>query len=203
MCSESQSDCHGLQDVYSDTLLLPQRQYLTALLLPGEVFVWWLVRGSLELRVLTTFLSAAVSTTLQRVVSLEISVIASTYSSFLISLLLSCVYVVGYYCKTSADVGSRRKAEIRNTCTVEILFDITVISYTSLATDNCLMPTMIYETLYEAKYPRNCFEVASRLQSLEFGVGQCGVHVLSSQPLFQESAALILALITCLVMIKK
>ena len=103
------------------------------------------MRGSLELRVLTTFLSAAVSTTLQRVVSWEISVIASTNSSFLISLLLSCIYVVGYYCKTSADVGSRQKAEIRNTCTVEILFDITVISYIGLAADNCLMPIMIEE----------------------------------------------------------
>ena len=80
----------------------------------------------------------------------------NSYSYFLISLLLSCVYVVGYYCKTNADVRSRQKTEIRNTLlTMEILFDITVISYTGLATDNCLMPTMIYEPWHKDKYPRN------------------------------------------------
>ena len=126
----------------------------------------------------------------------RMTVIGSTYLSFVLSLILSCIYVVGYSTATISNVSQTRRVEMQQTlvsCSVEILFDASVLLYIGLIAQNCMMNDEAVRPYLRAK---NCTEVASRLQSLEAGIGKCAAPVLASQPLCQEFALLVLELIT-------
>ena len=172
----------------------------------------WLIRSTMAQWVLTVtvFLSAALyliyneaaegcEVVLKRAVVWGTSLLICTYTSFLISLLLSSVYVVGYYYKTREHLSSARRADLRNTlvtCAVEILFDVAVILYMGLVAGNCLIPQMNHSQPFYEVYSVACSGIAERLHYLEFGIGDCGVQILASQGLFQETASLILEVIT-------
>jgi hypothetical protein len=132
----------------------------------------------------------------QRAEKWNTSIISSTYLGFLGSLLLSGMYVLGYCKEAGVKVGQNQKIEMRRTlmcCTVEILFDVSVVMYIALVTDNCLATDLYIAENFDIA--GNCTEVATRLHSLDMGVAKCGVLVLASQPLFQEIAGLIFDLV--------
>ena len=174
-------------------------------------FAKWLVRSTLGQWVVTTlgYLSACLvlvcyrpgqddcEQVLHRAHIWKISITFSTYLGFLGSMLLSLVFVVGYYNKAGVNAEGSRQAETRRTllcCSVEILFDISVLLYIGLAADNCLT-TNLSEGWYSGT---DCVMMGYRLQSLEMGVAKCGVQVLCIQPLFQEIASLVFDLVNWL-----
>jgi hypothetical protein len=124
----------------------------------------------------------------------------STYTGFIISLFLSFVYLVGYVKKTTADFGRAQKAETKNTlvtCTVEIMFDVAIVLYIGLVSNNCTVRaerTAIDQQFHPAVHGRGCTGLSPRLHSLEMGSGHCWTLALASQPLLQETASLFLDL---------
>ena len=127
----------------------------------------------------------------------KISVKVFLEGGYVISGILSLIFAVGYYRKSSKKVGKSEQNAIKKTmiaCSIEILFDLSTMIASAAGQLTCAEFSNLYhpDQIYVAE--SRCL-ISTRLYALQIDIGECYIKLLTVQPVIQETVGLITELI--------
>ena len=127
----------------------------------------------------------------------KISVKVFLEGGYVISGILSLIFAVGYYRKSSKKVGKSEQNAIKKTmiaCSIEILFDLSTMIASAAGQLTCAEFSNLYhpDQIYVAE--SRCL-ISTRLYALQIDIGECYIKLLTVQPVIQETVGLITELV--------
>ena len=133
-----------------------------------------------------------------RAVDWKITVKVLIEGGYTISGILSLIFAVGYYRKSSKKVGKSEQNTIKRTmiaCSIEILFDFSTIIASATGQLKCgKSEIMLYRSDRMYVADSRCL-ISTRLYALQIDIGECFIKLLTVQPVIQETVGIITELV--------